>query len=434
MHGVGQSVMSAALRRRRRLSARLPLYAPGLIPEAAASFADFTGWTLGAGFVQGSGEVVTSAALTATSDAECTVNMPAGDVWMLFDQQPVSEAGVARARAGAPYQNGARSNRRPGVTVEKFTFASGMTKAGVRFTSGYAGAIQHFQAVDMSLVLQNPCKIWIAAGQSLLAAQASSYPLDTQRGDGWRDPRCLYICPVDNGTFGITAGELQAACIPFQTQSGNSFGVTPAHSFQSALLPHIEEGFNLVILQCAVGGTSLIGSGAPWNPDGSTGSGAIYYNGMVAAAQAALGSLPAGSSIEGLLWSQGQADNGVNIADTYPPAFNAMLARLRADLGLPYLPCAILGPNRNSPNWDDLAAGQQTLDMDSGHINSMPGVIYVPGPQGDAYNEDDTHLTAAGSRAHGRTAAEEWKRRLHLPLLFHGATVTFGGRPVTYRR
>jgi hypothetical protein len=407
-----------------------PIYAPGLVSEAEASFQGMSaspenllGWNLQADLIPTDGAIQTDGALASNREFKRAYPIPAGEVWVGFDQAPVADlaAGSARALLDAPDQNGDRNHRRTGMTVQAFTNVSSQN-FGARFNNGYNGSIRHTQLYDPASVLAMPRKFVITFGQSPMACQTSSEGVDVLAGDGWRDMRALTWTTADNGAFDQVQHTLEASVIPLQTQSQNSYGVSPIHSFQTGLLS-VYPDHAIVVIHCAVGGTKLLGDTAPWNPDGDRSQGGgVLYDGLISNVQAALAASPAGSEIEVVVGGHGQSDDGANVRTTYPPAKINLINRLRSDLGVPDLPFVMLGPDPTNSDWDNLALALQDVAA------AMTNVYYQAAP--DNHSEDGTHLTNVGSRLAGLMLFLTYVSQ-HLQLAIDHILTDGNGYPIT---
>ena len=144
-----------------------------------------------------------------------------------------------------------------------------------------------------------------------------------------------------------------------------------------------------------------------------------------------------------MFWSQGETDNSINVGDTYPPAFQSLLAALRTDLSLPSLPTVILGPTPEADTDGRLATTQAKLDENSGDSTAIPGVRFVAGPAGQTMPGDDIHFNPAGNRARGSAGAAAMRTLLakessapvsdqtSSALTFNGSHLMFDGAALT---
>jgi|GEM_PF-6469740 len=366
----------------------------GLLPLAAATLDDMSAWDLDEDWSAANGQI-TKVPGTKKRNANYSLAVPAGDVWVAYTVQSAS-AGTLGAQMVGTLITAPFTNKVVAQHVARFQ-STGHTKVRLNANAGFDGTVQDMQVLHMDALLAQP-----SAGQSLMAAESQSGPVDPAR-DYWM-PRCLYVPNHTSNTYGTTVGTVAACVGPLQMTSASQ-GVSPALSFAREVEAVTSPGRTILILACAAGGTSLIGDGAEWNPAGTTGDGASLYNNMVSMAQAAVARTP-GSTIKGLLWAQGESDRAPTIGTDYPPAFAAMLAQLRSDLSLPSLPAAVIGPmpDDTSPHQPTFIQAQEQLDQGSGHSNAIPGVHYIARDTG-YMSSDGTHPLPEGNRRAGLAAA-----------------------------
>ncbi|WP_112320882.1 sialate O-acetylesterase [Oceanibium sediminis] len=371
----------------------------GLLTKPAARLDDLSPWVLDPDWSDAGGKVV-KAPSSVKRNVTCDVAIPAGDIWVAYTQKDAS-AGSLSVQLLDPFQASPFSNGIAAQHVARFT-GSGFGKVRLTANNAFDGALEDVQVVDMTSLLAQPSDIYIAAGQSLIAAEAQSGPVDPDL-DYWVK-RCLYMPGNTSGTYGTVVGEVAAATGPLQMRQ-TSHGVSPALSFAREIEKSTAAGRTVLILACAEGGSRIVGSDAEWNPAGTVGDGRSLYAQMLASAQVALARTP-GSQIKGLLWGQGESDRSLVMDTSYPPAFAAMVAQLRSDLALPALPVILLGPmpDDTAPEQPLFLQTQARLDQDSGHPTAIPGVHYVARPTG-YMSGDGTHPVPEGNRIAGRLAA-----------------------------
>lgn len=372
----------------------------GLLSQAAAGFDDMSYWTLDQDWTAAAGAVQKTGGTTARFVTGAATAIPSGQIWVGYTVRDAT-AGTVGVQMQAPFVNAPFTNR---VTAQHVARFSGTGFGNLRLIGNldYNGRVEDVQAVDMTALLAQPSDVYIAAGQSLIAAESKSTPVDPAL-DYWV-PRCLYRPGLTNSTYGTVAGQV-AACVPPLQMLQVSQGVSPAASFARAVEKKTPPGRTVLIVACAKASTRLIGADAEWNPDGNTGVGGTLYAGMVAAAQAAVARTP-GSVLKGLIWGQGESDRSASFDTQYPPVFTTMVNRLRTDLSAPNLPVVLLGPMP-----DDLSVHQpmflqtqERLDQDSGHATAIPKVHYVARPAG-YMSSDGTHPEPEGNRIAGRLGA-----------------------------
>ncbi|NNU79068.1 hypothetical protein HMH01_01335 [Halovulum dunhuangense] len=403
--GPALSPMAAPVLGRPRAGRPVP---DGVLPQPVARLDQAQAWTLDAEWSHGDGAFAKVPG-TVKRYASVGAALPVGPVWVAFTVSG-SSAGAVGVQLTDPFVNNPFANR---ITAQHVARFQSVGHGGLRLSGNaeFDGRIEDVQAVPMGALLAQPSDIYIAAGQSLMAAEAQSGPVDPAR-DYWV-PRCLYVPGFTNTTFGTVAGQVAACAAPLQMTVASQ-GVSPAHAFALAIEKRTPPGRTVLIVACARGGSQLVGSEAGWNPDGTGAVGGTLYAGMVARTQAALALNP-DSRVRGLLWAQGESDRSATMDQSYPPAFAAMLARLRADLAEPELPAMILGPMPDdaAPDQALFLQTQARLDQDSGHATAIPHVHYVARPAG-WMSADGTHPVAEGNRIAGRLAAARFMAEGHV--------------------
>jgi len=398
--GPGLGLAAAPALGRRRAAGRI--VPPGLIPDPQARFDDQAGWMLDGGFTPVPGAIAKtdfSAAGTAGYDAA----VPAGDVWVAYTLTGATSGSIG-AQLGGPYRASPFVGKADAQHVARFSTV-GHTRVRLNATAEFDGTVEDVQALDMTALLAQPSDIYIAAGQSLIAAESKSTPVDPDQ-DYWV-PRCLYVPGYSNGAYGSIDGTVAACAGPLQMLQASQ-GVSPALSFARRIERATPTGRTVLILACAMGGTRLVGDDAEWNPGGSVGDGGTLYQRMVQMAQAAAARTP-GSRVCGLIWGQGESDRSSTMDTTYPPAFQAMISALRGDVAEPSLPVILMGPMPDdvTPHQPIFLQTQARLDQDSGHATATPGVHYVARPTG-FMSDDGTHPVPEGNRVAGLLGAERF--------------------------
>ncbi|WP_422050131.1 sialate O-acetylesterase [Shimia sp.] len=371
--------------------------------------------------ISGSNSIATSGSRSMGEGGSSGVNFNiAGvtddNVWISCITRKNDEfAGTSfRARLLSPLDDpGQTANRnRSGNQVFKFDGAAGLSRFGLVASSTY-GDLDYAQVVEMDDVLAMPCDVYIAAGQSNMAATTNGLGVDFSL-DAWSDPRLLYASGAANQSYGVSIGSIEALRAPLQAAGeteGNvvstsfSSGVSPAVSFGKTILHSTEEGRAVCIIMAAVSGTTLIGAGQQWAQGG------IAYSHAEAVIAAAMANLPSGSEIKGVMWAQGESDARSDLT-AYPAAWAAMRASLEAEWqsngwSVGQVPWVIgtTPPDSTLENAAALTEMQHT--MAPGGTNGQPRVAVVdriPGIEADGY-----HATAASNRDLGyKMASAIW--------------------------
>jgi sialate O-acetylesterase len=157
--------------------------------------------------------------------------------------------------------------------------------------------------------------LWVLAGQSNMVGRA--------RVDPAHRPDPLVRMLALNGVWQLATHPLhEQVTPPGATRPGSGPGLEFARELVRTLKVPIG------LLPCAKGGTSM----EQWSPAlAAQGSASLYGN--------LLGQVRlAGGRVTGVLWYQGENDTGPEPAAVYKTKFQALVARLRADLNRPDLP------------------------------------------------------------------------------------------------
>lgn len=383
------------------------------LAQAPADFDSAAEWTEG-GLWSIAGGIATKPVHTAASNLDFdSLGLPAGTYWI--------QADVIRSN-GSTAGFRVRLLQGAGGTIDYFlsvddvqTYAHLITVAGhnrLRLTgqAAWEGDVDNIRIFDMAAIQALPVDIYGVLGQSnavgLHAEEEGFFPESAPH------PYITCIPGSTWGNGGMTQGVESAAYDPLQhyNGSGNNRGQGPGMSFARRMLAR-GDGTRRIMLVCfADNETTLTFTDQEWNsPNGPNAVAAI------AALNAAKVGLPAGSDVKGILWSQGESDDGPNVAALYPPAFSALVAQIRSEVGPADLPFVILGPN---PEWQasqglNLATTQEKLDQDSGDATAVTGVRYVASPAG--YQSITSHFTGPGQRLRGSAGADAMHALINQP-------------------
>ncbi len=188
-----------------------------------------------------------------------------------------------------------------------------------------------------------------------------------------------------------------------QVSADRHAGVGPALTFAKTIIEARPET-SILLVPCAKGG-SLI---AAWAPAQATDT---LYGSCLARARIAAQN----GRIEGVLWYQGESDAASSdLARAWPAAFESIVSSLRNDLSLPDLPILMVaigdppfhGPYAERfPAWREVQAAQEAF--------SIAGVTVVRAAT-LSRNEDELHLSVAGTMELGRRLARVWIARTRL--------------------
>jgi hypothetical protein len=391
----------------------IPLYpAGGLISLAKSNFDDLTGTTVTTGVtLSNSGAVFDGAAPGRVTFGGLTI--PAGNWWAHAIINDFNTGGN-RMRGLSPTYNPLPSRGRGKHQVYQLPALSGSTSLDFLSSTGFTSTVEHVQLYDQTDALAAPWDIWIAAGQSNMAATTAGLPVDNIE-DAWTDQRLMYFPGGSSTALDTTVDSIDAARGPLAAASivngsgslsNDPFtnGISPILRFGQRIVQSTPADRSVVLIQTAISGTSLEGAGAAWNPDGSTGDGALAYDAMVARVAAALSQAPAGSTIKGVVWAQGEGDSSADMS-SYPASWATMRSAAETAFGQGQLPWTILlgPPDASRPNQDEFRRVQTAMATGSGGVEEQPNCHVVDRPTG--YMEDSTHVTAAGNRIAGERLA-----------------------------
>lgn len=294
---------------------------------------------------------------------------------------------------------------------------AGVDKTFLEFRiPGGAGDVEidcvSIETIDMS----TPLDIIVLAGQSNMVGASSGTPPDD--GIDYPHPLLWAMSGSSQSGYGAVAGEIAGAVPPLQHRSANG-GLGPGHAFGRWYAENVmEEGRRALLLCTALGGTSLVGEGAPWNPSGNS---PTLYSAMIADAQAALALDPA-NRVACVYWCQGEADRGAVSGASYPAAFADLVSTTRADLGDPAIPFIISGINPYSLDNPETTA--EMIGYQEGLAEGQPGGIagvYYSGwspAWGDGTKAipdniaDTVHFGTDANRLRGVAAAQEFASKV----------------------
>lgn len=394
------------------------LLASGFLGPDVANLIDTTDMstTGGASIVDGVGTFDGSAISRLTLSNQ---TFPAGDWWVHTIVEDFVTSATYRVRALSPTYTPEGLRLRGHHQIWRLPDLESSTALDFLVSAGYDNDLRYMQAVDMSDTLDKPQDIWVLAGQSNMACSTSATELSVDK-DGWEDKRLLAQSGATYDPLGAVQDEITAAKAPlvmnsisggaYVSQPANS-GLSPGLPFAQELLSSVSENKNLLLVNAAISSTSLEGADAAWNPSGSTGDGALAYDAMVARVNAALAAAPDGSELKGVLWAQGEGDTSADMS-SYPASFATMRTAAETAWGRGPLPWIILLPPEDASrsNQDEFVRVQTAMDAASGGPEAQPLCFTVPRPTG--FMEDTTHVTAAGQRIAGKSAALVAKEKI----------------------
>lgn len=370
----------------------------GLLTADQSSLLDLNPYTLAAGWSVSNG-VATKVATSGTATLTVTVPIISGRTYALMINMIGGDpGGVIGPFFGGPFGGIATSNTNASAPhVWLMTAEQDHTVIQIGANAQFTGSISDIQVRDVTDALSRPAVIVGVWGQSPFAVEDSAEQIDNDL-DGWTDDRLYYYAGSTNAGYQAVAGEIAPLTAALQ-QAQNADGVSPAIAYAQNLLSLIPDGFNLLLVPYARGGTTLYGAGAGWAVGGA------QYTQFITNMQAAK-ALNGQNTHLAIIGGQGQSNLSETVDQDWPAAWSAVLTQMRADLSEPELGSYLLGP---PPDVDAtqialLIEGQTATDADSGDPRSIANNYFVPFPAG--YVEaDGVHANAEGNRLGGTALA-----------------------------
>lgn len=197
-----------------------------------------------------------------------------------------------------------------------------------------------------------------------------------------------------SGTYGR---RIIAATDPLTHQGGN-LGIGPGLSFGRWYAATLPANRRVLLVPLAVGGTPLVTTTPDtWN---STVRGSLYDR-AVAQTRRALGTAGANSRIVAALWSQGETDSDSAVGQAaYAAALDALIDRLRADLGDAGLPFVV---GSMVPEFVHQTADRQAVNAAHAATPTRRArTAFIQGP-GGYVTADGVHYNPDGQRIQGRS-------------------------------
>jgi surface protein len=383
----------------------------GLIAEDKANFENLTGTTTTGDVTISNGAAVFGG--TAISRVTFTgLTVPSG-TWWAHAIMSEFEPGSSKVRGLSSTYDPLPLRARGFHQVYQVPALLNSTSLDFLASSNFDGTLERVQLFDQTAALAAPWDIFILAGQSNMAATTAGLPLDKDQ-DAWTDQRLLYFPGDTTAAFNTVKDSIDAARGPLVAASisGGAFladpansGVSPGLRYGQRIVQSTPAGRSVVLVQCAISGTSLEGADAAWNPAGNTGDGALAYDAMLARVAAVLAAAPAGSTIKEVVWAQGEGDTSSDMS-SYPASWATMRSAAETAWGQGQVPWVILlgPPDATRSNQDEFRRVQKAMATGSGGAEAQPQCYVVDRPAG--YMEDSTHVNAAGNRiAGGRLAS-----------------------------
>ena len=379
----------------------------GIFSASTADLTDKTPITLFTAFEE-DGDVSGEIEFGSSDQVRITISPITGEHWLHTVYE--ASSGSMRARLLSPTYQPDGTRTYSGNQVWKFPATSGNTL--VNFFSGgsSSGKLKEIQLIDMQSTINDPWDIYLAMGQSNMAATTVALDINPDL-DYWSSKRTLQWCGSSSAGYGHVRDTLHALAVPIQsgpatdeaTNNGFTAGVSPAIAFAKEVEASTAAGRTLVVVGASWSGTGLTAADAPWN---SGGSNPFAYTNAVNRAMACLAAAPAGSVIKAVLWGQGESDVG-NMS-VYPASFASMRSdfegAVNGGVQIPWIICNGL-PDGSTPLQNDYLQKMRDMATGSGHADEQPQVYTVERDTG--YVIDGTHSSAQGNRIVGRRAGHK---------------------------
>lgn|GEM_PF-7052220 len=385
-------------------------YPANLVPQPAGEFGSSTGWNSFPGLTIDTVDGVARWNGTSTGTSVMAINMvtPAvlGREYGILEGIKIQTAGNANPRIQSPAITTTGSgintvghhSRRVAATAEQ-------TQAGMAVTPGANLEIDYLRAYDLTQMMTKKWRIvlvysqsnWVGPGD---AADRFTYDLP--------EPRAIVIPCKENLLRGVTLdaegiGVPMILVDPVEYLSGNQGG-GPAGAFARTFCDGLRDDEILIYAATGYSGGGRLGTGSPdgaWNRDDN----GVAWANLLKQADALVARAPAGSTVAGCLFCQGEADLSINAGDTHTLAIRGDFELLRARYGqFPIVISEIGRTDRTEPTVANMVASQAKLDSNSGDALSLPLCRYIPRPA-DSVFVDASHYDQPTQRIRGALAA-----------------------------
>mgnify|MGYP002713094055 CR=1 FL=1 len=223
--------------------------------------------------------------------------------------------------------------------------------------------------------------VFILAGQSNMAGRGVVEPQDTITS------KAIYTLNKDL--------QLELAKEPLHFYESKLKGVGPGFAFAKELEKHIPESVEIVLVPCALGGSSI----NQWLGD-SLHRGVHLYSNF----KTRLDTAKKLGSVKAILWLQGESDANTRDLPMYEMKLRDLFQRFRKDAGNETMPILAgeLGtysePESRNHNWKLLN------DILNQEANTDPN-LYVISSEGLTSNPDHIHYNSASQRILGKRYA-----------------------------
>ncbi len=193
-------------------------------------------------------------------------------------------------------------------------------------------------------------------------------------------------------------GQVVMAKEPLHFYEPSRIGLDCGYSFGTTLLKHIPDSISVLLVPCAVGGSSI----TQWLGDSLYREVKLFTNflNMLATAHRF-------GTVKGILWHQGETDANERDIPLYGERLRILVSRFRSAAGDDQLPVLIgeLGSfSTDKSNWDRINDAIRTYSAQ----DSMTAVIKT----GDLEHKgDQVHFDSNGQRAMGKRFAEAYLQK-----------------------
>lgn len=211
--------------------------------------------------------------------------------------------------------------------------------------------------------------------------------------------------PVDPRIWQYTpgGGQIIQAIDPLSGPADASMSrlVAPVSEFARNYVRAVANSRRVLIVQCAVGATGLVGE--RWDKDAKD-----LYLQTVTYANRAVEAAGPNSRVVAFLWVQGEHDAGTTLATeaAYAADLDQLVTGLRTDIDTADDAAFIIGSM--VPEWREAPNGT-SIQIHAAHVDTparLDNAFFADGPR---FQNDGAHYTAVGTRALGRAMFYAWK-------------------------
>lgn len=256
-------------------------------------------------------------------------------------------------------------------------------------------------ALSPALASAEHYEVFLVSGQSNCdgRGQVSKLVGDLAK---WAEPRAdiliNYSCADFRGPI-LATGGFKPLRPGYSVKPGNRPTTLPSDTFGpevsfGATLVEKMPGKHIALIKYAEGGTSLK---KDWNPEIRN----RLYDNMIAHARKSLKELEAGGNtwtIRGMIWHQGESDEGLQSTEEYTAMLAAFVAKTRKDLSVPEMPF-VLGELYDNGKREKIRAAHRAAET------AIPHAALVS-CKGLETSDRGTHFDAPSQIEFGKRYAE----------------------------